>query len=90
MSKILVRNETNICLYEWPDTYEIYQTANETSVVIDGVRYEIISDCNTSNTTYYEEITNTPDDWAGHKYLFDGANWTANPDYVEPSNIEEP
>jgi len=90
MSKVLVQNKTNLCLYTWPDTVDIYQNHQETSVVVEGVRTLIIADCNNSNTTFYEEITNVPSDWAGHKYFFDGDTWTVNSEYVEPEVIEEP
>ena len=90
MSKVLIKNETNICLYTWPDTVDIYQNGQETSVVVEGVRTRIIADCNNSNTTVYEEVTNVPSDFVGHKYFFDGTTWTANSDYVEPPEIDEP
>ena len=49
MSKVLIKNETNICLYTWPDTVDIYQNGQETSVVVEGVRTRIIADCNNSS-----------------------------------------
>ena len=44
---------------------------------------EIICDMNSSNSTVHTSVT-PPGDWKGGKYLFDGTDWTANPDYVAP------
>ncbi len=44
----------------------------------------IIGDLNSSNTTCYTNITDTPSGFIGGKYLFDGTNWTLNGDWKEP------
>jgi len=43
----------------------------------------IIADCNSGNAILHEGVTG-PEDWVGGKYLFDGTDWTMNPDWVSP------
>ena len=43
----------------------------------------IIGDCNNTNSVVYQGVT-PPSDWAGGKYLFDGAAWELNPAWVAP------
>ena len=49
-----------------------------------GYTDEIICDMNSSNSTIHTGVT-PPADWRGSKYLFDGTDWTANPDYIAPT-----
>lgn len=79
--KILTRN--GIALYKFLDSDEVVST-NET-VSIPGL---VIGDCNINNTILYEGVVDTPTDFIGHKYLYDGT-WTLNPNYQEPEDIEE-
>ncbi len=45
----------------------------------------MIGDCNSSNATITGNVTNAPSDWVGNKYKLDGTTWSANPDWVDPS-----
>ena len=80
--KTLCINETKFSLYIFEDTQTVIQTTDNT-IVGDPIEW-IIGDCNSENSTVYENVT-LPDDWKGGKYLFDGSTWSKNPDYIEPS-----
>lgn len=47
----------------------------------------IMLNMDNDNTTVYENVT-PPEDWIGCKYLFDGTNWTLNPNWVDPRPVE--
>lgn len=49
----------------------------------------IVCDLNASNATLHENVT-PPEDWAGCKYLFDGASWTLNPNWSDPASATQP
>ena len=79
--KTIVRNGKNESLYLVDDAKEVVITNTETTI---GNPAElIISDCNATNVTLHSGVT-PPSNWIGWKYLFDGAEWTLNPNYVEP------
>jgi hypothetical protein len=42
-----------------------------------------------TNATIYEDVTNSPEDWTGNKYFFDGTDWDTNPDWVDPAIEDE-
>jgi hypothetical protein len=77
--KTLVKNEVSIYLFE---DSEVVNMKEDVIEVGDPIKF-IIADCNSSNTTLIEGVTD-PGDWAGHKYLYNG-DWVANPSYVEPT-----
>lgn len=77
--KTLVRD--NISLYLLDDDEAVVMT--EQNIIIGSPPRFIVADCNSSNTTLFEGVT-APADWTGWKYMFDGSNWTLNPDFVMP------
>jgi phosphatidylethanolamine-binding protein (PEBP) family uncharacterized protein len=76
--KTIISNETNVSLYIFADDVVVDIAADKTNLG-NPVNTHIL-DCNSSNVTLYEGVT-PPDEWKSHKYLFDGTNWTANPNY---------
>lgn len=84
--KTIVLKSTNESLYMFDDSVEIVVT--DTEVTIGNPAQLIISDCNSSNALVYEGVTQ-PDGWVGWKYLFDGADWSLNPEYVPPRQIPQ-
>ena len=76
MSKIITRN--GVVKYVFDDTDSI-------DVQIGRIITPdfIIGDLNSTNCTFIENITDAPEDFSGDKYLYDGVNWTLNPDYME-------
>lgn len=84
MSKTLTKENKSIYLFDDNETVVML----EDKVIIGDPEKLIIGDCNSNNTVLHEGVT-APDDWAGHKYFFDGTNWTLNPDWVDPTTLEE-
>ena len=78
-------NETNISPYIFEDEHNLVATDTEITCP-----HFIIGDMNATNATIYTGVT-SPEDWQGCKYLFDGTNWTLNPDWTDPRlrEIEE-
>ncbi len=44
-----------------------------------------IHDLNSENSTVYGDVTDTPEDFIGDKYEYNGTDWIVNPDYIEPT-----
>jgi len=78
-------NDSNISVYTFDDDTTVEVT--DTSITCPDF---IIGDMNNTNATVHTEVT-PPADWAGGKYIFDGDNWSANPDWTDPvlAEIEE-
>lgn len=77
--KIITRKDSHLALYAFDDNESI-------NVQWDGTRvgnplHLVIADCNLENTVIHQS-DNTPDDFIGCKYFFDGKAWTLNPDYT--------
>jgi|TARA_R100000149_G_C5756376_1_gene63309 hypothetical protein len=81
--KTIVETSTKLSKYLLADDVTITATANDITVG-DPAKF-IIADLNSGNTTITENVTNAPSDWIGNKYKFDGTTWSANPDWVDPS-----
>lgn len=81
--KTIVRKNTTVSLYLLPDSTTVIVGNDQTQVGVDPVEF-FIADCNTSEAVLYENVA-APEDWQNHKYLFDGVEWTLNPDWVAPT-----
>ena len=80
--KTIVRNGTNVSLYLFPDSETVIIGADKTTVGNPARLY--IDDCNSSNVTLFEGVTN-PDQWTGWKYLYTAAGgWELNPNWTPP------
>ena len=85
--KTIVETSTKLSKYLLADDVVITATANDITVG-DPAQF-IIADLNSGNTTIIENVTNAPEDWMGNKYKLDGTTWSANPDWVDPTEEEE-
>jgi len=81
--KTIVETATGLSKYLLDDSVTI--TANSDHIVVGDPAEFIIGDLNSSSATVTESITNSPSDWTGNKYTFDGTTWTQNPDWVDPN-----
>ena len=81
--KTIVETSTKLCKYLLADNVTITATSDSTTVG-DPAQF-IIADLNSGNATITENVTNAPSDWVGNKYKLDGTTWSANPDWVDPS-----
>jgi len=85
--KTIVENSTKISKYLLADDVTITSTSD--NILVGDPAQFIISDLNSSNATITENVTNAPSDWVGNKYKLDGTTWTANPDWVDPTTLED-
>jgi len=83
--KTITRNDSNISLYLFADDKALDVQSDK--IIVGDPEELIIGDCNSSNVTVHENVTE-PDDWFGWKYFYDGTTWTLNLDWVDP-RIEE-
>lgn len=81
--KTIVRKGTNVSLYLVADDVPV--TVGDSITYIGGNVDTYVCDCKTENAMLHESAT-VPDDWVGHRYLFDGTSWTPNPNYVAPKS----
>lgn len=81
--KTIVETSTKLSKYLLADDVTITATAD--SITVGDPAQFIIADLNSSNATITENVTNAPSDWVGNKYKLDGTTWSANPDWVDPS-----
>lgn len=85
--KTIVESTNNISKYLLEDDTAISSTA-ENITVGDPVEF-IIADMNDSNSAVHESVATPPEDWVGNKYKYSGTKWTANADYVEPTDLDD-
>tara|TARA_Y100000356_G_scaffold127378_1_gene126199 strand:- start:55 stop:510 length:456 start_codon:yes stop_codon:yes gene_type:complete len=88
----IVRKDTNISLYYYPDSKTI-TIGSDLTTVKDGSTTElIIADCNSSNVVLHTGVAENTTYW-GWKYKHDGSAWSANADYKGrmylPSDIND-
>lgn len=82
--KTIVENASGESKYLFGDAVDVQML--QTTVEFPGV---VVCDLNASNATLHENVT-PPEDWAGCKYLFDGASWTLNPNWSDPASATQP
>ena len=81
--KTIVETSTKLCKYLLADNVTITTTSD--SITVGDPAQFIIADLNSGNATITEHVTNEPSDWVGNKYKLDGTTWSANPEWVDPS-----
>jgi hypothetical protein len=81
--KTIVETSTGLSKYLLADDVTI--TATATEITVGDPAQFIIADLNSTTVTVTDNVTNAPNDWTGNKYFFDGTTWSANPDWVDPS-----
>lgn len=81
--KTVVRKDTNVSLYFFPDSTTVLLGDSQMQVGADPIEF-FVADCNTSNAVLHENVAD-PGDWKGWKYLYDAGAWTLNPDWVDPT-----
>jgi len=83
--KILTEKTTDICKYIFQDSVTLDLKPNR--IICPDF---IIDDMDASTIMLYEAVpySSIPSAYIGGKYLFDGTDFTLNPNYIEPE--EEP
>lgn len=78
--KTIVRKESNVSLYLFDDSMYVDIDADKTTVG-DPVQF-YIADCNTSNATLFDGVTQ-PEEWEASKYLYTSeGGWVLNADWI--------
>ena len=85
--KLIVETETKLVKFVLSDDTAL--EVADTITVGDPVEFTI-ADMDSSNSTIYENVTDTPEDWAGWKYMYDGSEWTLNENWYDPRVEEDP
>jgi hypothetical protein len=83
--KTIVENATNLSKYLFEDDKAVDMQAGQINVGDPDNLDFIIGDLNSGNSTLYENVTDTPEDWFGNKYTYDGTVWTQDPNWVDPN-----
>ena len=84
--KTIVETSTGLSKYLLADDVTIASTAD--NITVGDPAQFIIGDLNGSTVTITDNVSNAPDNWSGNRYTFDGTNWTANPNWVDPAAEE--
>lgn len=84
--KTIIRKGTNVSLYLFTDEEVVNIYPDKT--VVGNPETLVISDCNTSNSTLIQNVTE-PEDWRGHKYRYTNG-WIANVDWNPNSSLYPP
>ena len=80
--KTIVETSTGLSKYLLADNVSLTSTA--TNITVGDPAQFIIGDLNSTTVTITDNVTNAPANWTGNRYKFDGTNWTANPNWVDP------
>jgi hypothetical protein len=85
MSKTITFKKSNISAYLYDDDVPVAVESNK--LVVGNPATLIIGDMHSGNATVHENVT-APADWFGHKYKFDGSDWSENTEWVDPKVAE--
>jgi len=84
--KTIVETSTGLSKYLLADDVAITSTAD--NITVGDPAQFIIGDLNSGTVTITDNVSNAPDNWTGNRYTFDGTNWAANPNWVDPDAEE--
>lgn len=76
--KIIVQTPENIAWYKFPDGIVVDLQSDR--VIVGSPKVMEIAWLNELTCTAYDGIT-VPEDFVESKYLFDGTNWSLNPNF---------
>jgi len=76
--KTLIETTSKISKFIFEDDVEITLTPEQ----IITPEYTI-GDMDSSNSTLIENITDTPQDWIGHKYMYENNKWKRSPSWMD-------
>jgi hypothetical protein len=80
--KTIVEKSTGLSKFVYEDY--VYIRMEDHRIVVGNPAILIIANHNKNDCTIYEKVESVPSDWAYNKYMFDGAVWTQNPNWIDP------
>ena len=83
--KTITDTATALSKFLVADDVVITHINDNTQIKVGEPAMYIIGCMDITNATIYEDVTNSPEDWTGNKYFFDGTDWDTNPDWVDPT-----
>ena len=78
--KVIVDNSN---LSRWIFNDDVILESSESGIVVGDPPKFIIQYLNSINCNIYDDVTDTPSDWVGCKYFYDGTDWTFNAKWFE-------
>jgi hypothetical protein len=87
--KTIIENSTNLSKYLFDDDKAVVLEEGRIVVGDSSNPDFYIGDMNSGTATLHSNVTNSPSDWTGGKYLFDGTTWTQNPNWIDPDKHPE-
>jgi len=87
--KTITDTATALSKFLVADDVVITHINDNTQIKVGEPAMYIIGCMDITNATIYENVTNAPADWYGNRYFFDGTDWTANSDWVDPRIEDE-
>ena len=84
--KTIVETSSQLSKYLLADDVAINMTSD--NITVGNPAQFIVGDMNSGTATLYTDVTDSPSDWFGCKYKYDGTTWAANPDWIDPEEEE--
>lgn len=86
--KIIVEKGTTVAKFAELDTTQINMLEDKITMVVaetdDSPERDILVGCHSSNDCFlFEDVTDTPDDFKGNKYLYVAELWKKNPNWED-------
>lgn len=85
--KTIVEDATNLSKYLFEDSKPVTMEAGRITVGDTSAPDFYIGDLTSETATLYENVTDSPADWAGNKYTYDP---DADPAWAQDSNWVDP
>lgn len=79
--KVLTFIKNDVCYAAYENSDHVFMYNDK--IVVKAGEPMIWTGVHNGNSFCFEGVT-LPDDWEGYKYCYDGANWSLNPEWVEP------
>ena len=81
--KTLIDTNTKVSKFIFEDDVEITLASDQITTP-----EFTIGDMDSSNSTLIENITDTPQDWIGHKYIYENNKWKRSPSWMDTRDRE--
>lgn len=84
-----ITERKHIALYLFQDEDQVTITDTKVEVVLANGQEKHISDCNSTNTLFFENVDEPPQEWFGYRYFYTTENgWVENDKWVDPRTVE--